>query len=125
VKKNFWKIFPSGYQSPYPLFLFLDIYLYMEEIISKIVGHIVKKKFPQFTDVQVTSEYDYSGDYMDKSFNITYNIFLTIDYSDFSPINDSGEWDRFKALIRETIRSSGIKHQIRIYLNFPGDEMPY
>ena len=90
----------------------------MEKIISKIVKYILKKKYPVFTDVEVTSERDYERYFVDKKNNIKYNIFLTIDYSDFEPIRDSGNWETLKSEIRNVVRMSGIDNYVNVYLNF-------
>ena len=90
----------------------------MEKIISKIVKYILEKKYPAFTDVDVTSERDYNSYFVDKKNNIKYNIFLTIDYSDFEPIRDSGNWDKLKSEIENVVRMSGIDNRVNVYLNF-------
>jgi hypothetical protein len=90
----------------------------MEKIISKIVKYILEKKYPGVTDVEVTSERDYNSHFVDKKNNIKYNIFLTIDYSDFEPIRDSGNWDKLKSEIRNVVKMSGIDNYVNVYLNF-------
>jgi len=90
----------------------------MEKIISKIVKYILEKKYPGFTDVDVTSERDYSSYFVDKKNNIKYNIFLTIDYFEFEPIRDSGNWEILKSEIRNVVKMSGIDNYVNVYLNF-------
>jgi len=90
----------------------------MEKVISKIVKYILEKKYPGVTDVEVTSERDYNSHFVDKKNNIKYNIFLTIDYSDFEPIRDSGNWDKLKSEIRNVVTMSGIDNYVNVYLNF-------
>ncbi len=87
----------------------------MEKVISKIVKYIVEKKYPEFTDVLVTSVRDYER-------YIKYNIFLTIDYSDFEPIRISGDWDILKSEIKNVIKMSGIDNYVNVYLNFSDEE---
>jgi len=94
----------------------------MEKVISKIVKHIMEKKFPKFIDVDVKKEKDFFNTYVNDELNYEYHIFLTVDYSDFIPISNSGEWDKLKSFIREIIRISGIKNPIRIYINFPDED---
>ena len=50
----------------------------MEKVISKIVKYILEKKYPVFTDVQVTNERDYERSFVDKKKSIKYNIFLQL-----------------------------------------------
>jgi hypothetical protein len=90
----------------------------MEKIIIKLVKYILEKKYSGFTDVDVTSERDYSSYFVDKKNNIKYNIFLTIDYSDFEPIRDSGNWEILKSEIRNVVKMSGIDNYVNVYLNF-------
>ena len=87
----------------------------MEKVISKIVKYILEKKYPVFSDVQVTSVRDYER-------YIKYNIFLTIDYSDFEPIRISGNWDILKSEIKNVIKMSGIDNYVNVYLNFSDEE---
>ena len=94
----------------------------MEKIISKIVKYILKKKYPVFTDVEVTSERDYERYFVDKKINIKYNIFLTIDYSDFEPIRISGDWYILKSEIKNVVKMSGIDNSVDVYLNFSDEE---
>ena len=94
----------------------------MEKIISKIVKYILEKKYPEFTDVRVTNEHDYERSFADKKKSIKYNIFLTIDYSDFEPIRISGDWDILKSEIKNVIKMSGIDNYVNVYLNFSDEE---
>jgi len=94
----------------------------MEKVISKIVKYIVETKYPEFTDVRVTNEHDYERSFADKKKSIKYNIFLTIDYSDFEPIRISGDWDILKSEIKNTVRMSGIDNSVNVYLNFSDEE---
>ena len=87
----------------------------MEKVISKIVKYILEKKYPVFTDVEVTSVRDYER-------YIKYNIFLTIDYSDFEPIRISGDWDILISEIRNTVRMSGIDNSVNVYLDFSDEK---
>jgi hypothetical protein len=84
----------------------------MEKVISKIVGYILEKKYPEFTAVDVTNGWDYVYK------KLTYNIFLSINYSDFEPIRDSGNWDKLKSEIENIVRMSGIDNYVNIYLKF-------
>jgi hypothetical protein len=94
----------------------------MEKIIIKIAKYILEKKYPVFTDVEVTSEHDYERYLVDKKNNIKYNIFLTIDYSDFEPIRDSGNWDILKSEIRNVVRMLGIDNYVSVYLDFSDEK---
>ena len=94
----------------------------MEKVISKIVKYIVETKYPEFTDVRVTNERDYERSFADKEKSIKYNIFLTIDYSDFEPIRISGDWDILKSEIKNTVRMSGIDNSVNVYLDFSDEE---
>lgn len=95
----------------------------MEKVISKIVKYILETKYPEFTDVRVTNERDYLISYFaDKEKSIKYNIFLTIDYSDFEPIRISRDWDILKSEIKNTVRMSGIDNSVNVYLNFSDEE---
>jgi hypothetical protein len=49
---------------------------------------------------------------------LKYNIFLTIDYIEFEPIRDSGNWDKLKSEIRNVVKMSGIDNYVNVYLNF-------
>jgi hypothetical protein len=93
----------------------------MEKVVSKIVKYIVEKKYPEFTDVRVTSARDYRSPFSYKEV-MRYNIFLTIDYSDFEPLRISGDWDILKSEIRNTVRMSGIDNSVNVYLNFSDEE---
>lgn len=110
ISKNFLNEIP-----PTPFFV---IFICMEKVISKIVKYILEKKYPVFTDVEVTSE----RNYVDKKKSIKYNIFLTIDYSDFEPIRISGDWDILKSEIRDVVKMSGIDNYVNVYLNFSDEE---
>ena len=94
----------------------------MEKVISKIVKYILEKKYPVFTDVQVTNERDYERSFLDKKKSIKYNIFLTIDYSDFEPIRISGDWYILKSEIKNVVKMSGIDNSVDVYLNFSDEE---
>jgi hypothetical protein len=90
----------------------------MEEVIRKILNYIIENKYPMFTDVNVTSEPVYSY-YIDKNKNLVFNVALTINSSDFEPINDSGEWEKIKSDIREIIKMTGIDNRIWFYIYHP------
>ena len=94
----------------------------MEKVISKIVKYIVETKYPEFSDVQVTNVRDYERSFADNKKIIKYNIFLTIDYSDFEPIRISGDWDILKSEIKNTVRMSGIDNSVNVYLDFSDEE---
>jgi hypothetical protein len=87
----------------------------MEKVISKIVKYILEKKYPEFTAVNVTDGWDYVYK------KLMYNIFLTIDYSDFEPIRDSGNWDKLKSEIENIVRMAGIDNYVNIYLKFSNE----
>jgi hypothetical protein len=87
----------------------------MEKVIRKIVKFILDKKFPRFEDVEVTSERAYLG--VKGEDNLVYNVFLTIDYKIYE-IEYINNWDKIKDLIREAIKTAGIKNKINIYLDY-------
>ena len=87
----------------------------MEKVIRKIVKFILDKKFPRFEDVEVTSERAYLG--VKSGDNLVYNVFLTIDYKIYE-IEYINNWDKIKDLIREAIKTAGIKNKINIYLDY-------
>ena len=113
ISKNFLNEIP-----PTPFFV---IFICMEKVISKIVKYILEKKYPVFTDVRVTSARDYRSSFSYKEV-MRYNIFLTIDYSDFEPIRISGDWDILKSEIKNVIKMSGIDNYVNVYLNFSDEE---
>ena len=104
---------------PYPLFCFDYIYCYMEELIRRIVKFILDKKFPRFEDVEITSERAYLG--VKGGDNLVYNVFLKIDFPTFK-IEYLHNLENIKDLIREAIKTTGIKNKINIYLNYSDED---
>jgi len=92
----------------------------MEDYIKKIVKYVLDEKYPEFEDVEVTSERTRSF-YTDKTRNLVYNVFLIIDSNTFLK-NGGGYWDDVKSLIRDTIKSIGVENGINVYINFSDEK---
>ena len=80
----------------------------MEDYIKKIVKYVLDEKYPEFEDVEVTSEMNPRSLYTDKKRNIVYNVFLTI--------------DGIKFLNKNTIKSIGIENTINVYIDFSDEK---
>ena len=91
----------------------------MEELIRRIVKFILDKKFPRFEDVEITSERAYLG--VKGGDNLVYNVFLKIDFPTFK-IEYLHNFGNIKDLIREAIKTTGIKNKINIYLNYSDED---
>jgi hypothetical protein len=93
----------------------------MEDYIKKIVKYVLDEKYPEFEDVEVTSEMNPRSLYTDKKRNIVYNVFLTIDGIKF--LNNVRQyWEDIKSLIRDTIKSIGIENTINVYIDFSDEK---
>lgn len=93
----------------------------MEDYIKKIVKYVLDEKYPEFEDVEVTSEMNPRSLYTDKKRNIVYNVFLIIDSIKF--LNNGREyWEDIKSLIRDTIKSIGIENTISVYIDFSDEK---
>lgn len=93
----------------------------MEDYIKKIVKYVLDEKYPEFEDVEVTSEMNPRSLYTDKKRNIVYNVFLTIDGIKF--LNNVRQyWEDIKSLIRDTIKSIGIENTISVYIDFSDEK---
>ena len=93
----------------------------MEDYIKKIVKYVLDEKYPEFEDVEVTSEMNPRSLYTDKKRNIVYNVFLTIDGIKF--LNNVRQyWEDIKSLIRDTIKSIGIENTINVYIDFSAEK---
>ena len=93
----------------------------MENYIKKIVKYVLDEKYPEFEDVEVTSEMNPRSLYTDKKRNIVYNVFLTIDGIKF--LNNVRQyWEDIKSLIRDTIKSIGIENTINVYIDFSDEK---
>ena len=93
----------------------------MEDYIKKIVKYVLDEKYPEFEDVEVTSEMNPRSSYTDKKRNIVYNVFLTIDGIKF--LNNVRQyWEDIKSLIRDTIKSIGIENTINVYIDFSDEK---
>jgi len=93
----------------------------MEDYIKKIVKYVLDEKYPEFEDVEVTSEMNPRSLYTDKKRNIEYNVFLIIDSNTFLK-NGREYWDDVKSLIRDTIKSIGIENGINVYIDFSDEK---
>lgn len=93
----------------------------MEDYIKKIVKYVLDEKYPEFEDVEVTSEMNPRSLYTDKKRNIVYNVFLIIDGIKF--LNNGRQyWEDIKSLIRDTIKSIGIENTISVYIEFSDEK---
>jgi hypothetical protein len=93
----------------------------MEDYIKKIVKYVLDEKYPEFEDVEVTSEMNPRSFYTDKKRNIVYNVFLIIDGNTFLK-NGREYWEDIKSLIRDTIKSIGIENTISVYIEFSDEK---
>ena len=93
----------------------------MEYYIKKIVKYVLDEKYPEFEDVEVTSEMNPRSFYTDKKRNIVYNVFLIIDSNTFLK-NGREYWEDIKSLIRDTIKSIGIENTISVYIEFSDEK---
>jgi len=93
----------------------------MEDYIKKIVKYVLDEKYPEFEDVEVTSEMNPRSLYTDKKRNIVYNVFLIIDGNTFLK-NGREYWEDIKSLIRDTIKSIGIENTISVYIEFSDEK---
>jgi hypothetical protein len=93
----------------------------MEDYIKKIVKYVLDEKYPEFEDVEVTSEMNPRSFYTDKKRNIEYNVFLIIDSNTFLK-NGREYWEDIKSLIRDTIKSIGIENTISVYIEFSDEK---
>jgi hypothetical protein len=93
----------------------------MEDYIKKIVKYVLDEKYPEFEDVEVTSEMNPRSLYTDKKRNIEYNVFLIIDSNTFLK-NGREYWEDIKSLIRDTIKSIGIENTISVYIEFSDEK---
>ena len=93
----------------------------MEDYIKKIVKYVIDEKYPEFEGVEVTSERNPQSFYIDKTRNLVYNVFLTIDGIKF--LNNVRQyWEDIKSLIRDTIKSIGIENTINVYIDFSDEK---
>ena len=94
----------------------------MEDYIKKIVKYVIDEKYPEFEGVEVTSERNPQSFYIDKTRNLVYNVFLTIDSVKFFKNNVEVYWTGIKSLIRDTIKSIGVENTINVYINFSDEK---
>ena len=88
----------------------------MENAIKKITKFVINK-YPEFTDVEVTRDYDSRAYYIDKERNYLYNIFLTINTTDFNKKYTANIWEQIKSDIREVIEMAGIDNPVYVFPN--------
>jgi hypothetical protein len=96
----------------------------MEKVIKKIAKFVISK-YPEFTDVEVTRDYDSRAYYIDKERNYIYNIFVTIDKNDFTQYkeDDYHKWEKLKSDIREIIKMAGILNPVYVFPIFSDEEV--
>ena len=94
----------------------------MEDYIKKIVKYVIDEKYPEFEGVEVTSERNPQSFYIDKTRNLVYNVFLTIDSVKFFKNNVEVYWTGIKSLIRDTIKSIGVENTINVYIDFSDEK---
>ena len=96
----------------------------MENAIKKIAKFVISK-YPEFTDIEVTRDYDSRAYYIDKERNYIYNIFVTIDKSDFTQYKEDDyiKWEKLKSDIREVIKMAGIDNPVYVFPNLINEEI--
>jgi hypothetical protein len=94
----------------------------MEDYIKKIVKYVIDEKYPEFEGVEVTSERNPQSFYIDKTSNLVYNVFLTIDSVKFFKNNVEVYWTGIKSLIRDTIKSIGVENTINVYIDYSDEK---
>ena len=94
----------------------------MEDYIKKIVKYVIDEKYPEFEGVEVTSERNPQSFYIDKTRNLVYNVFLTIDSVKFFKNNVEFYWTGIKSLIRDTIKSIGVENTINVYIDYSDEK---
>jgi len=93
----------------------------MEDYIKRIVKYVIDEKYPEFEGVEVSSERNPQSFYIDKTRNLVYNVFLTIDSIKFFYIGNE-YWTGIKSLIRDTIKSIGVENTINVYIDFSDEK---
>ena len=94
----------------------------MEDYIKRIVKYVIDEKYPEFEGVEVTSERNPQSFYIDKTRNLVYNVFLTIDSVKFLKNDVEFYWTGIKSLIRDTIKSIGVENTINVYIDFSDEK---
>jgi hypothetical protein len=94
----------------------------MENYIKRIVKYVLDKKYPEFEGVEVTSERNPQSFYIDKTRNLVYNVFLTIDSVKFLKNDVEFYWTGIESLIRDTIKSIGVENTINVYIDFSDEK---
>ena len=94
----------------------------MEDYVKKIVKYVIDEKYPEFEGVEVTSERNPQSFYIDKTRNLVYNVFLTIDSVKFFKNNVEVYWTGIKSLIRDTIKSIGVENTINVYIDYSDEK---
>jgi hypothetical protein len=96
----------------------------MQNAIKKIAKFVISK-YPEFTDIEVTRDYDSRAYYIDKERNYIYNIFVTIDKSDFTQYKEDDyiKWEKLKSDIREVIKMAGIDNPVYVFPNLINEEI--
>ena len=94
----------------------------MEDYIKKIVKYVIDEKYPEFEGVEVTSERNPQSFYIDKTRNLVYNVFLTIDSVKFFKNDVEFYWTGIKSLIRDTIKSIGVENTINVYIDYSDEK---
>jgi len=99
-----------------------NIFITMEDYIKRIVKYVLDEKYPEFEGVEVTSERNPQSFYIDKTRNLVYNVFLTIDSVKFLKNDVEFYWTGIKSLIRDTIKSIGVENTINVYIDFSDEK---
>jgi hypothetical protein len=94
----------------------------MENYIKRIVKYVLDKKYPEFEGVEVPSERNPLSFYIDKTRNLVYNVFLTIDSVKFLKNDVEFYWTGIESLIRDTIKSIGVENTINVYIDFSDEK---
>ena len=94
----------------------------MEDYIKRIVKYVIDEKYPEFEGVEVSSERNPQSFYIDKTRNLVYNVFLTIDSVKFLKNDVEFYWTGIKSLIRDTIKSIGVENTINVYIDFSDEK---
>jgi|LakMenEpi03Aug12_release.lakeMendotaPanAssembly.Ray.scaffolds.fasta_scaffold661005_2 hypothetical protein len=86
----------------------------MENVIKRIVKYILDSKYEDFEDVIVTKKQPTYADMDDD--DIYYNVYCVIDEKKY--FGGDLDWAVVRDSILKTIKMSGIKNNVNIYLRF-------
>lgn len=88
----------------------------MEQIITNVVKRVLEKKYPFFTDVEVTKDRVPRSYYIDDWKNYEYNVFLMINKGDYQSLSESGELITVKNLAKDVVKMMGVGNNVGIYI---------